>query len=98
LSGNNYIEVLLHRNFLISTIQRVSGRLDQTIDGPVTSRALSRDAFSNVIAIAIITATAATLPLPPQKRSSLDSPLEEAGFGLVWGFPVSRGFFPRLGI
>ena len=25
-----------------------------------------------------------------------DSPLEEAGFELVWGFPMSRGFFPRL--
>jgi hypothetical protein len=37
-------------------------------------------AFSNVIAIAIIIATAAKLPLPPQKRSSLDSPLEGTGF------------------
>jgi hypothetical protein len=23
---------------------------------------------------------------------------EGGGFELVWGFPVSRGFFPRLGI
>jgi hypothetical protein len=29
---------------------------------------------------------------------ALDSPLEGSGFELVWGFPVSRGFFPRLGI
>jgi hypothetical protein len=27
-----------------------------------------------------------------------DSPLEGGRFELVWGFPVSRGFFPRLGI
>ena len=29
-------------------------------------------------------------------RFATDSALEEAGFELVWGFPVSRGFFPRL--
>jgi hypothetical protein len=33
---------------------------------------------------------------PRGPRFAHDSPLEERGFELVWGFPVSRGFFPRL--
>jgi hypothetical protein len=53
-------------------------------------------AFSNVIAIAIIIATAATLPLPSQKRSSLDSPLEESGFELLVPL-VDAGLFGRTG-
>ena len=35
-------------------------------------------------------------PLIEEVRFATDSAVEEAGFELVWGFPMSRGFFPRL--
>jgi hypothetical protein len=35
--------------------------------------------------------------LAEQSTEFVDDPaLEASGFELVWGFPVSRGFFPRL--